>query len=102
MTRRRKPLVAHVVMMSLVLDPALAARIATPTGAEALPSVDRPPAVHPMAPPMAAFSPPPALPPPAAAATEECEDALDEGRAPASTLSRTHLWPPNHALIDVG
>ena len=97
MTRRKNPLVAHLVLMTLVLDPALAARVApAPMKAGTASRVS--------APTVPAFlSPLAGMPPHAPAAqTEACADALSEGRAPVTTLSRTHLWPPNHALIDVG
>ena len=139
MTRRRKPLVAHLVLMSFVLDTALAGRVAaTPvkpgavyphvlvpmapaSGAPAVRPARVAQAVRMSAPPAAPFSrpsrvrPPPriprltAMPPPTriapptpAAQIEECENALTDGRAPATTVSRTLLWPPDGALIDVG
>jgi hypothetical protein len=31
-----------------------------------------------------------------------CEEALLNHRAPLLSVSRSTLWPPNHALVDVG
>jgi K319L-like, PKD domain len=31
-----------------------------------------------------------------------CAEALSDGQAPVLTVARPELWPPNHALVDVG
>ena len=88
MTRRKNPFVAHVVLISLVLDLVVTAR-----------AVNARPAVAAPAPALAPFL---SAPPHAPASIEECDAALTQHQAPVTTLSRTRLWPPNHALIDVG
>src|SRR5690349_20089518 len=80
----RSPFVAHVVLMSLAGNYLLAG--GAPPRRMAMPSA-----------PMAD-----AGPPPTPAALEECNEALRERRAPAATIARTFLWPPIHALVDVG
>src|SRR5687767_10820630 len=79
MTRSKNRLVAHVVLMSFVVDSALAAR-----------TVQRPPKADERRPRVEALAP------------GTCGDALTRGDAPVTTLTRAHLWPPNHALVDVG
>src|SRR5687768_4720390 len=81
MSRRPRPAVAHVVMACLVMDSALAAAPVAPAPPDRV-------VLSMLAPPHAAL--------------EDCNAAIDEGRAPVTTVSRTHLWPPNHALVDVG
>src|SRR5688500_9369631 len=82
MSRRRRPATAHIVLMSLAVDAAFAAR-PTPASAAAIP----PPALSQTAP---------------IARPDGCDEALSNGTAPLTTTSRAHLWPPNHALVDVG
>ncbi len=120
MTRSRNRLVAHVVLVSFVVDSALAARIApepakpgamAPVSSDARPTSNaqgvRPVAIgralEDLPPPVASPSSPAWMAPPAPAVEMgKCGAALVEGGAPVTTLARTHLWPPNHALIDVG
>ena len=93
--------------MTFVLDSALAAKSAPPPAAvRTSQGVRTASAAVPIPlpktlPPQVRVSTPSGISAPVAT-TEECDAALAEGRAPVTTLSRAHLWPPNHALIDVG
>lgn len=99
--RQLRRLTAHVLLFSLIADPAvmgLQAAARNRNGGAA----DLRPVVRPGGAGLSSFAAPATGSAEANAAAATCAENLSQHRAPLVSLIESLLWPPDHQLIDVG